>query len=69
METSIARVGKNGRSVTLSNGTKWDISAGDTTKTICWYPAQRVSVEDNGDSCQIVNIDTAGPDSVTARRA
>ncbi len=46
-ELSIVHVGKYGRRLTLNDGSKWDISPGDTSKTGLWYPTQRVIVKDS----------------------
>jgi hypothetical protein len=69
-ELTIANVGKDGRSVQLSDGSKWTIKIGDTTKTICWYATQRIVVERNENETfpyALTNLDTAGPDQVEAK--
>jgi hypothetical protein len=47
----------------------WDISVGDNTKSICWYPTMRIVVEENDSpeyTFRLKNLDTAGPDIVRA---
>ena len=71
-EYSVMKIGENGSSVILQDGSRWQISEGDSTKTICWYPTMRVLIsEDLNDKSypyRLTNIDTSGPDVVRARR-
>ena len=48
-QLSVMRISKNGQTVTLSDGSRWHVSLGDVTKTLCWYPSQRIVVENCDD--------------------
>jgi len=43
-QLSVVRISKNGQTVTLSDGSRWRVSVGDVTRTLCWYATQRVVV-------------------------
>lgn len=67
----VLKVGKNGSVVWLDDGSVWDISAGDNTKSICWYGTMRIVVEEKGSGMYpftLTNLDTASPDVVRASR-
>lgn len=69
MEVHILKVGKDGLVVHLDDGSVWNISVGDNTKSICWYPTMRVIVEKSDSAIYpfiLTNLDTAGPDVVHA---
>lgn len=58
----VMQVSKDGKALKLSDGTHWQVHAGDTTKTISWYPTQHVLVEESGDPeypYTLRNLDTA----------
>lgn len=60
-QLSVIRISKNGQTVTLSDGSRWRVNVGDTTKTLCWYPTQRIVVEDCNDGVypyELRNLDT-----------
>jgi hypothetical protein len=60
-QLSVNRISKNGQTVTLSDGSLWRVSVGDVTKTLCWYPTQRVVVENCDDVVypyELRNLDT-----------
>jgi len=68
-EHHISDVKKDGLVVCLDDGSVWDVSVGEHTKSICWYPTMRVVVEENDSSTHpfnLKNLDTAGPDIVRA---
>ena len=71
METSVLEVKNDGLKVHLMAGSKWSISPGDISKTIIWYPTQRIVVEESHDDIYthfLTNLDTAAPDKVKATR-
>jgi hypothetical protein len=45
-ELSIMEIKINGQLIILSDSSRWHIKTGDTTKTMSWYPTQRVLVEE-----------------------
>ena len=68
-ERHVLEVRKDGLVVCLDDGSVWDVSAGDNTKSICWYPTMRIVVEENDSpeyTFSLKNLDTAGPDVVRA---
>lgn len=68
-ERHVLEIKRNGLIVCLDDGSVWDISVGDNTKSVCWYPTIRIVVEENDDSVypfSLKNLDTAGPDVVRA---
>ncbi|HXG50022.1 MAG TPA: hypothetical protein VNN77_01275 [candidate division Zixibacteria bacterium] len=71
MELHITAVRNDGLIIELDDGSSWDVSVGDNTKSICWYPTMRVIIAETGLSpypFTLTNLDTAGPDVVQARR-
>lgn len=70
-ELYVLEVKNDGLVVHLDDGSVWDVSVGDNTKSICWYPTMRVVVEEAESSTHsftLTNMDTAGPDVVRASR-
>lgn len=70
-ELHVLEVKNDGLVVHLDDGSVWDVSVGDNTKSICWYPTMRVVVEEAASSTHsftLTNMDTAGPDIVRASR-
>jgi len=70
-ESFITKIGKMGSPITLGDGSRWNISIGDSTKTICWYETMRVTVDESPEDDHIypyrmTNLDTSGPDVVRA---
>lgn len=60
-ELSVLRRSNNGQTVTLSDGSRWRVSVGDVTKTLLWYPTQRIVVENSDDIVypyELRNLDT-----------
>lgn len=60
-ELSIMEVKKNGQLIILSDSSRWHIKTGDTSKTMSWYPTQRVVVEEGNNlnhPFKIKNLDT-----------
>jgi len=45
MKTTILEVNQDGLEVSLMDGSTWLISPGDSTKSACWYPTQRIKIE------------------------
>lgn len=69
MEANILEVNNNGLEISLMDGSRWQIDAGDISKTVCWYPTQRIKIEKKHDGNYVlVNLDTATPDKVRASR-
>jgi len=69
METSILEIKEDGFEVSLMDGSNWSVNPGDSTKTICWYPTQRIKIKENSDGTfTLTNLDTAAPDKVRASR-
>ena len=70
-QLSVMRISKYGQTVTLSDFSRWSINVGDASKTICWYPTQRVVVENCDDDVypyELHNLDTVA-DVAKASRA
>ena len=67
MATTILSIDDDGLVINLSNGTNWQPrNIGDTTKTILWYPTQRIKINKNKNGETIlINLDTASPDEIT----
>lgn len=68
-EHHILQIRDDGLVVCLDDGSVWDVSVGDNTKSICWYPTMRIAVEENDSPIYpftLTNLDTAGPDVVRA---
>jgi hypothetical protein len=68
-EHHILNVEDDGLVVCLNDGSVWDISVGENTKSILWYPTMRVVVEKAADQMypfRLKNLATAGPDEVRA---
>ena len=60
-QLSVMRISKNGQTVTLSDGSRWRVSVGDVTRTLCWYATQRVVVGNCDDVLypyELRNLDT-----------
>lgn len=70
METSVMKIHKDGLEISRMDGSKWRIiHVGDMTKTIIWYPTQRIKIEESEDDKYILtNLDTAAPDEIEASR-
>jgi hypothetical protein len=69
-EHHVLAIQNDGLIVRLDDGSVWDVSVGEHTKTICWYLNMRVVVEESGDPVfgfVLRNLDTVGPDTVRAR--
>lgn len=56
--------------ISLMNGSKWRIiNVGGITKTILWYPAQRIKIEETDDrEYTLTNLDTSAPDEISVSR-
>lgn len=71
-EYTIRNVAKNGLTVTLDDGSKWQISYGDSTKTSCWYETMHIKIsedlEDEAYPFRLTNLNTSEPDIVRATR-
>lgn len=68
-EHHVLEVRKDGLIVCLDDGSVWDVSVGEHTKSLCWYPTMRIVVEENDSAMypfNLKNLDTAGPDVVRA---
>jgi len=70
METNVMKVHKDGVEVSLMNGSKWRVvHIGDITRTIIWYPTQRIIIEELEDNKYLMtNLDTAAPDKIEVSR-
>lgn len=70
METSVMKIYKDGLEISLMDGSKWRIAhVGDMTKTILWYPTQRIKIEELENNKYILtNLDTAAPDEIETSR-
>lgn len=60
METNILKILKDGLKISLMDGSKWKlVNFGDMTKTIIWYPPQRIQIEKNNNGqFFLINLDT-----------
>lgn len=68
-EHCILSIKNDGLVVSLDDGSVWNISPGDSTKSICWYSTMRVKVEESDSEIYpfiLINMNTAGPDRVYA---
>ena len=46
VETSIVNIHKDGLEISLMNSSRWRLNnVGDMTKTILWYPTQRIKIK------------------------
>lgn len=70
METNVKKIHREGLEISLMNGSKWRIiNVGDITKTILWYPAQRIKIEETDDGeYTLTNLDTSAPDEINVSR-
>ena len=72
MDASVMEIRNGGLEVVLSDLSEWDINPGDSTKTACWYPTQRITLERSETegfySYILTNLDTATPDKARARK-
>ena len=62
MESTIAKISKT--KITLSDGSKYEVSTGDSTVLMCWYATQRVQVTHSGSSDYpylLQNLDSSAP--------
>lgn len=64
METTVKKIHQDGLEISLMNGSKWEITnIGDMTKTILWYPSQRIKISENEKGIfTLSNLDTSTPD-------
>ena len=70
-ELHIVEVREDGMVVHLDDGSRWNVSVGDNTKSMCWYPTMRVVVEETDSALYpftLTNLETAGPDVVRVSR-
>ena len=68
-EHHVAKVHQDGTILTLEDGSVWDIPIGAATMVAHWYPSQRVIVRENeavSEGYVLINVETSGPDVVTA---
>jgi len=68
-ELSFRSCNENKLTITLGDGSKWNISPGDLSKVICWSPTSRVVVKKNESAIypyKIINLDTADSDEILA---
>ncbi len=69
MESAVLKVREDGRQIKLMDGSTWTINVEDISKTIAWYPTQRIVVEENNDAIYpytLTNLDTSTLDKVKA---
>lgn len=69
-EYTIMKVAKNGLKITLDDGSKWEISLGDSTKTSCWYETMHIKITEDSENEQfpfrLMSLNS--PEIVRARR-
>jgi hypothetical protein len=71
METSVLEIKNNGLEVHLMNGSRWSVNVGDISKSITWYPTQRILIEESEDDIYpyiLTNLDTFAPDKIRVSR-
>jgi hypothetical protein len=70
METNVKKIHQDGIEISLMNGSKWRIkNIGDITKTILWYPTQRIKIEERSEGeFTLTNLDTSAPDEIEVSR-
>ena len=65
-------VRRDGQIVVLDDVSRWVIQPGDSTKTVCWYPSQRILVKENDSEIypyRLKNLDTSSEEEVEAQIA
>lgn len=70
MDTTILEISEDGLEISLMDGSVWQpTNAGDVTKTLIWYPTQRIKIEKNNkEEYTMTNLDTATPDKIKVSR-
>lgn len=67
METNVKKIHKDGIEVSLMDGSKWMLkNMGDISKTICWYPSQRIEIDE--ENATLINLDTFATDNIEVLR-
>ena len=64
MKTTVKKIHKDGIEISLMNGSKWRLkNIGDLTKTVLWYPTQRIEVNEyENDIFTLSNLNSSTPD-------
>ena len=64
------KIHKNGFEISLMDSSRCRLNnVSDMTKTILWYPTQRIKIEEKEKGeCTLINIDTCGPDEIEVSR-
>lgn len=52
IEYTIMNVAKNGLTVTLNDGSRYEIKIGDSTKTSCWYATMHIKIDKDSEDEQ-----------------
>lgn len=66
---TVTDVSEDGESIKLSNGAHWQIHLMDILKTVTWRPGQRIALGLSNNLLfpyQLANLDTSGPEVVSA---
>jgi hypothetical protein len=64
------KIHKDGLEISLMTSSRWRLNnVGDMTKTILWYPTQRIKIEETEKGeCTLINFDTYTPDEIEVSR-
>jgi hypothetical protein len=68
---NIMEILEDGQIVQLNDLSKWRIRSGDISKTVIWYPTQRIIVEENESDIypyRLKNLDTFQEEEVEATK-
>ncbi len=70
IETIVEEIHEDGLEISLMNASRWRIKhMGDITRTILWYPTQRIEIEETEDGeYKLINLDTSASDEIEVSR-
>lgn len=69
METNVKKIHQDGIEISLMDGSKWRIkNMGDISKTILWYPTQRIKIKEENQEYTLTNLDTSAPEGIEVSR-
>jgi hypothetical protein len=69
METNVKKIHQDGIEISLMDGSKWRIkNMGNISKTILWYPTQRIKIKEENQECTLTNLDTFSSGEIEVSR-
>jgi len=69
METNITEITEDGLKITLMDGSTWQPSnVGDCTKTVIWYPPQRIKIEKKNGEYTMTNLNAYADNKIKVSR-